>query len=349
MARIVVNRHHNNSRDVNINDFENYGQIVVSNEPGYEGLYIKNTNGDIIQFVPSNGSGAGIESDVKDFLRENYYSINDIKSIYFTSAHTIELIQALSASVMTAIEKGGDNNVQSDWDENDETSDSYIKNKPDIQSIAALEIAKIVDGADEKFDTLKEIADWIISDETNVTELLNNVQGLLSISASTRIDELEKQIVSANTRIDILETELSNIVKNGDHIVLNSEQYAELIEAGFTVVDGTLINYNDDFFYCIYEEDNTKPTQGNISVSGDSLIISDFIVDNDILTIPNAIIEGNVLIVGGDTERPSVDSDTIIEDNKAIFSNARIDEDNHILTLDNILIDENNNILEYNI
>lgn len=41
-------------------------------------------------------------------------------------------------------------------------------------------IAQVVNGADSKFDTLKEIADWILSDETNTLDLLSRVSALES-------------------------------------------------------------------------------------------------------------------------------------------------------------------------
>ena len=46
---------------------------------------------------------------------------------------------------------------------------------------AALEVAKIVAGADAKFDTLKEIADWISNDTTGAASMANAINALESL------------------------------------------------------------------------------------------------------------------------------------------------------------------------
>jgi hypothetical protein len=47
-----------------------------------------------------------------------------------------------------------------------------------IRTIAAEETAKIVANADAKYDTLKEIADFIINDETGAAAMANDIAGL---------------------------------------------------------------------------------------------------------------------------------------------------------------------------
>ena len=46
---------------------------------------------------------------------------------------------------------------------------------------AALEVAKIVAGADASFDTLKEIADWISNDTTGAASMANDIDALESL------------------------------------------------------------------------------------------------------------------------------------------------------------------------
>ena len=45
-------------------------------------------------------------------------------------------------------------------------------------SVAAAKVAEIVAGADAKFDTLKEIADWILSDTTGAADMANDIAAL---------------------------------------------------------------------------------------------------------------------------------------------------------------------------
>lgn len=47
-----------------------------------------------------------------------------------------------------------------------------------VRAISAEEVAKIVAGADKNYDTLKEIADWIMSDTTGATKMANDIARL---------------------------------------------------------------------------------------------------------------------------------------------------------------------------
>lgn len=50
-----------------------------------------------------------------------------------------------------------------------------------IRAISAEEVAKIVAGADENYNTLKEIADWIMSDTTGAAKMANDITRLDTI------------------------------------------------------------------------------------------------------------------------------------------------------------------------
>lgn len=49
-----------------------------------------------------------------------------------------------------------------------------------VRAISAEEVAKIVANADESFDTLKEIADWIMNDTTGAAKMANDIQTLFA-------------------------------------------------------------------------------------------------------------------------------------------------------------------------
>ena len=74
-----------------------------------------------------------------------------------------------------------------------------------IRSVAAEEVAKIVNSADTRYDTLKEIADWIISDTTGAASMANDINALKAISADTRLGTLEGKSHSHSNK-DLLET-----------------------------------------------------------------------------------------------------------------------------------------------
>lgn len=54
-------------------------------------------------------------------------------------------------------------------------------------AIAAAEIAKVVAGADKDFDTLKEIADWILNDTTGAADMANDIAALQNLVGNTAV------------------------------------------------------------------------------------------------------------------------------------------------------------------
>ena len=74
-----------------------------------------------------------------------------------------------------------------------------------VRSVASEEVAKIVNSADTRYDTLKEIADWIINDTTGSAQMANDISALKAISADTRIKKLESKSHS-HTNKSLLDT-----------------------------------------------------------------------------------------------------------------------------------------------
>lgn len=73
MARIVVNKHFDNSANITADKFVNKGELVISNEPGYEGLYILNKNGEVIkigQYSGGTSDGGNLSEDVKGLVKD---------------------------------------------------------------------------------------------------------------------------------------------------------------------------------------------------------------------------------------------------------------------------------------
>lgn len=61
---------------------------------------------------------------------------------------------------------------------NDAKNEAIKSAKEEAKNVAVEEVAKIVDGADSKFDTLKEIAEWIATDETGTANIVADVESL---------------------------------------------------------------------------------------------------------------------------------------------------------------------------
>ena len=83
-----------------------------------------------------------------------------------------------------------------------------------VRNIVSEEVAKIVASADSKFDTLKEIADYIISDSEGAAQIVNEVSQLKAVSADTRLTVLEKKVSDLENYIKILEEKIKKIEEN---------------------------------------------------------------------------------------------------------------------------------------
>lgn len=73
--RIVANKHINNHLDVSPVDFKNLGQIVVCNQPGLEGIFIINSENEVIRVASNALSGSTvIDETVERYLINNFFS-----------------------------------------------------------------------------------------------------------------------------------------------------------------------------------------------------------------------------------------------------------------------------------
>ena len=68
MGRIVVNKHFDDKSLVTSEKFVNEGEIIISNQPLYEGIFIKNQKGELVFIGPSEGTGADIPVDYKEYV-----------------------------------------------------------------------------------------------------------------------------------------------------------------------------------------------------------------------------------------------------------------------------------------
>ena len=63
-------------------------------------------------------------------------------------------------------------------------------------------IASVVAGADAKFDTLKEIADWIVNDVTGAASMANKITALEGLVGSTAVASQIASAIEAALKID---------------------------------------------------------------------------------------------------------------------------------------------------
>lgn len=81
-------------------------------------------------------------------------------------------------------------------------------------------ISSIVNGAPETFDTLKEISDWIGTDESGATMMINKISGIESQVGSLN-DSVSGLVSSVGNLDDLLTIEKGSIVSSINEIVQN--------------------------------------------------------------------------------------------------------------------------------
>lgn len=67
---------------------------------------------------------------------------------------------------------------------------------------AALKVAEVVAGADASFDTLKEIADWILSDTTGAAAMAADIDKLESLVGDTAVATQISEAIAAALKVD---------------------------------------------------------------------------------------------------------------------------------------------------
>ena len=300
MGRIVVNKHFDVKSNITPESFAHKGEIIISNQVGYEGIFIKNNNEEIFYIAPTSGTGADVPLEYKEYIEtfvngrlEGYITRNEfnefIKTVQIdpTQVRVIakeEIASALTAystteDVKTAIEQAVstikipslDGYATEEW-----IAQQGFAKEQSIRQISAEEVAKIVNSADTKYDTLKEISDWILNDTTGAASMANDIANLKSVSADTRISAIEA--ISADTRLSAVENKLTGLTSDdiydqeqgktqseinqfllqgnedsSKHFFMSTTQYADLVKNGSAIIDGKEFIYDENAFYALYE------------------------------------------------------------------------------------------------
>lgn len=249
MGRIVVNKNFSEKSKITPESFVHKGEIIISNQVGYEGIFIKNNEGDIFYIGPTEGTGADVPTDYKDYIEDfvsgrlkGYVTVDEfnevigniqidsgqVKTIVDGELKSYSTTDEMNAAITEAISKieipsteglaskiwvteqiaeaqlSSSGSVDLSIFITEDEISAYTLTKDEVVEITAEEIAKVVDGADRDFDTLREIADWIKNDPTGAAGMSNDIAALKSISADTRLAIIEG--VSADTRLAAIES-----------------------------------------------------------------------------------------------------------------------------------------------
>ena len=61
MGKIVINKHFDSKDQITSDKFVNKGELIISNQVGFEGIFIKNNNGEILYIGPKEGTDIPLE------------------------------------------------------------------------------------------------------------------------------------------------------------------------------------------------------------------------------------------------------------------------------------------------
>jgi hypothetical protein len=209
----------------------------------------------------------------------------------------------------------------------------------------------VISSADTMYNTLKGYIDTLSASTESI---------------ATEIDgRLTNEIVTERERIDELSAYTMNL-KLSDHFMITDDEYRMLSVLGVLDGDnisnltydlngleqGSIIYYNDEIYYCIYDENGGGGGGGDTgstpTITGTTLEIQYIISGGTIILDESVTIEDHTVILpigggdqGGDAE---VNGNTIEDDSVYIDS-----EDEHTLVLgNNYTYDEENNTIIIN-
>lgn len=285
MARIIVNKHYPSFQEITDAVFDTkfgHGEIIISNEVGFEGLYIKNQAGKVVKVTgisSTDNPGGSTPDDVKDFLKEY------LETYYWTGTYTKEYIDDYVKNIDGGLsEEEIKEIVSSETLELTTKVDNLIGDDDNktVREITIEELTNVLvtENAKESLDTLKEIADWIQKHPDDAAAMAKDISDLKAISADTRLEVVEdfahthenKAVLDAVTaeKIAAWDATEKNAKKYTDDTIkkvgvynfqpLTETQYKKLIEDGEVVIidnntgEKKNIKYNNDTYYMVFED-----------------------------------------------------------------------------------------------
>ena len=206
---------------------------------------IKNGNDSLVQKIEKLMGGSEVPS-----VAELQAALNTLKSTHQTDVTELKsaIADILGGSEETSLKDLADAIAKLNGDDN--VDGSVKKQVKDA-------INAVVDGAPETFDTLKEIADWIGSDESGTAELISKV------NANTKAIADNKQAIADNKAA--LDKDIKDLA---EHVASAGEAY--------TNVDNRLNNIEDQLNGSdnVYDKIDALTTKHDTEISEHDVRIS---------------------------------------------------------------------------
>lgn len=182
---------------------------------------------------------SGLAADVYDWAKAE-----NINNVVLSGSETVgQRFEAIATAISNLTSAGpwdnqgaaanAESNAKSYADTIAASAESNAKAYADTAATnaAAAAVADVVANADTKFDTLKEIADWIQSDTTGAAKMaadISNLQSSVSTNSSN-ISNNTSAISNLDTRLDEVESAVSNIQAESTDIDALTQQNGYVI------------------------------------------------------------------------------------------------------------------------
>ena len=231
--------------DEQIEDFiENHtGTEVTSNDDFYKKINLLGSTGEFVAYgkkyavnsasgvttlnnllgTTLSGTGAATENatTVIEFIQAVYtIATNNRTAIGNNSSGIIKRLSDLETSVDTSTTGLLDRTTVVEGKVITLVGDDTSKS---VRTVAAEEVAKIVASADSRYDTLKEIADWILSDSTGAAKMSSDIADLKTKVGNENVStQISTAITNAINDLDVTESTQSatgTIQNNGIFVV----------------------------------------------------------------------------------------------------------------------------------
>lgn len=292
MGKIVVNKHFDVKSNITPESFAHKGEIIISNQVGFEGIFIKNNNGEIFYIAPTEGTGTDVPLEYKEYIEsfingrlEGYITREEfdelIKNVQIDPAQVRVIANEEITSALTVYSTTEEMNVAI----SEAVSKIVI---PSTEGLASEEFVmeKIAEAKLEGDDVDLDI--FVTKEELDEKGFLTEIpeQSIRDIAVETVSDSVsafsahvasvyatkieaeeyatvakEEAMSSASAYTDTKIKEVKNLIQNTGayaHQPLTYDQYTELITNGTIEItdengETNTIVYDDNTFYAIYE------------------------------------------------------------------------------------------------
>ena len=221
-------------------------ETAISNKAEKTSVYTKEEIDLKTGTIPTDKTLVGMISDVSSTMSTSYATKASVEAIYKAGAEGVDATGVLADEIARAkaAEKANSDAIN--------TASGKITtligsvegdDAKSVRTIASEETAKIVANADSKYDTLKEIADWIASDTTGAAKMNADIlANTTNIGKNTTAIGTNATNIGKNTTaIDIINGKLAGVETTVSDLITSKLEAAALkASAEVTITDGVL-------------------------------------------------------------------------------------------------------------